>query len=283
MPKQPVTIIGGGIAGCLAAWSAHQAGHAVILYESKSLGSGASGQALGVLVPTTSTRRPIDDLQRQGCALWPNLIAELSSATGTDAAQLYRTWPNGAQLNISMLFQTFGVLFERLGITVIPSSAPHPSSKNLQGPTLWAAGWGNHKIAAGMSIRAGMACRLAPCGLDELLIGRGHPVQGLYAVPAWDGTTLLGTLNINMPEPYTGEPKPEWLTELRETAAQLYAPLATAPLLEVWVGNRPLSTPRLPLLQPVAQNQWAVAGMGGIGYALAPIVAKTWIELLPTT
>lgn len=276
MQKQAVTIIGGGIVGCVAAWLAHQAGYTVTLYEQHTLGSGASGQALGVLTPSDA-QRPLDDLQRQGCAAWPALIAEISEASGTEAAQLYRTWPKGAQLNIPVLFQTFRSLFERVGIAVIPTPAPDI----LNTPTLWAAGWGNEQHLPGLSLRAGTACRLAACGLTELMVGKGNDTQGLYAVPAWDGTVLLGTQNITLMSPHRGAPQPEWLAELRTRAGLLFAPLAQAEVLEAWVGNRPTSSPRLPLLRAVSPNQWAVAGLGGIGFALAPVVATHWLHELP--
>lgn len=277
MPKTPVTIIGGGVVGCVAAWSAFKAGLAVSLYEQENLGSGASGQALGILAPSDADR-PLDELQRQGCAAWSALIADISAASGTEPTQLYRTWPKGAQINIPVLFQTFTTLFDNVGITVIKTPAP----ENLSTPTLWAAGWGNAQLLPGMTLRAGTACRLAPCGLTELLVGKGHPTQGIYAVPDWDGNILLGTHNVNMPTPHIGAPKPEWLAELRSNAGLLFPALATAEILETWVGNRPTTSPRLPLLRAVGKNTWAVAGLGGIGYALAPVVASDWLRQLPS-
>jgi glycine/D-amino acid oxidase-like deaminating enzyme len=273
MSKTPVTIVGGGVVGCVAAWSAYRAGHAVSLFEKAHLGGGASGQALGILAPSDADRA-LDELQRKGCTAWPPLIAEISEASGTEPAQLYRTWPKGAQINIPTLFQTFTTLFKKVGITVIKTAVPEA----LTTPTLWAAGWSNAQHLPGMTVRAGTACRLAPCGLTELLVGKGHPTQGIYAVPDWDGTVLLGTHNVNMPSPHIGTPHPEWLAELRTNAGILFPPLQSAEILETWVGNRPTTSPRLPLLRSVSENTWAVAGLGGIGYALAPVVAADWLS-----
>jgi glycine/D-amino acid oxidase-like deaminating enzyme len=273
MSKTPVTIVGGGVVGCVAAWSAFKAGHTVSLFEKAHLGSGASGQALGILAPSDADRA-LDELQRQGCAAWPALITEIAEAAGTEIIQLYRTWPKGAQINIPALFQTFATLFDKIGITVVKASAPEDTTT----PTLWAAGWGNAKHLPGMTVRAGTACRLAPCGLTELLVGKGHPTQGIYAVPDWDGTVLLGTHNVNMPNPHIGAPHPEWLAELRTNAGIMFPPLESTEIIKTWVGNRPTTSPRLPLLRSVSENNWAVAGLGGIGYALAPVVAAEWLN-----
>jgi glycine/D-amino acid oxidase-like deaminating enzyme len=270
----PVSIIGGGVAGCVAALLAAEAGYAVSLYEAKTLGAGASGQALGVLVPSTSGR-PQDDLQRQGCEQWATTLApRLAELARLPLNQLYRSWPQGGQLNLPALFPAFVQAFRRLGVQVRAQYVTKPSAD----PTLWAAGWGNREVLPGLTLRPGVACRLAPCGLNDLLVGMGRGVQGLYAVPAWDGSVLLGTQKLpEVATPFPGPVSPASLAELRARAGQLFAPLATAEVLEAWVGHRPTSTPRLPLLHHVGTHQWAVAGLGGLGYALAPIVAEQFL------
>lgn len=50
-----------------------RAGHRVTVLEKSTLGSGASGRALGVLVPISGLDREIDRLQRAGVAMWPGL------------------------------------------------------------------------------------------------------------------------------------------------------------------------------------------------------------------
>lgn len=276
----PVHIVGGGIAGCVAALVLADAGHAVTLYEAKGLGTAASGQALGVLVPSTSGR-PQDDLQRQGCAAWGTTLApRLAALAQVPLSQLYRTWPTGGQLNLPALFPAFATAFTRLGVKL----EQHTITTAPAGFTLWAAGWGNRTHLPGLTLRPGVACRLAPCGLNDLLVGMGPGVQGLYAVPAWDGSVLLGTQKL--PEntnPHSGTVPPAALAELRQRAGKLFAPLATAEVLHAWVGNRPTSAPRLPLVRPVGPQQWAVAGLGGLGYALAPIAAQQFLNEIRAT
>ncbi len=278
---QPALIVvGGGIAGCIAAWQAAEAGHKVTLYEAIALGAQASGQALGVLVPSTS-QRPMDTLQRAGCAAWESTLApRLAELSGTPLPQLYRRWPSGGQLNLPRLFPALRAALQTLGVPVVAQQFL-PETITPSSPILWAAGWSNHRVLSGMAVRAGVACRLAPCGLDELLVGMGPGVQGLYAVPDWDGTVLLGTQKIHGDELYTGSVPAASLQELRQRAGLLFAPLASAEVLHAWVGNRPVSLPRLPLLKPLsAPNQWAVVGLGGLGYALAPMVAAQWLAAI---
>ncbi len=277
-----LTIVGGGIAGCLAAWQAAEAGFQVKLYESKRLGAEASGLALGVLVPSTSVR-PLDDLQRAGCTAWESLAPRLAELSGTPLPQLYRVWPCGGQLNLAILFTLLETALLKLGVRIETKTWILRSAlndKEATEPTLWAAGWGNRAVLPDLTVRAGVACRLAPCGLNDLLVGMGPGVQGIYAVPAWDGTVLLGTQKLPGDAPYVGAMPTETLTELRSRAARLLAPLGTAEVLEAWVGNRPTSIPRLPLLRPVGPHTWAVAGLGGLGYALAPVVAQEFLAAI---
>jgi glycine/D-amino acid oxidase-like deaminating enzyme len=276
--KRPLTIVGGGIVGCIAALKAAQAGYTVTLYEAKTLGAGASGQALGLLVPSTATR-PLDMLQVQGCALWAHgLAAEISILAGVPLSQLYRTFPRGAQLNLAVMFPALEKALLALGVAIHYAPAP----AHLAGPVLWAAGWGNKAWLPAMNIRAGLACQLHSCGVTEILVGSGTATQGLYAAPLWDGTVVLGTHSFTLKAPHTGPVPPEMLAILRTRAADLHPALATAPIVKTWVGNRPASVPRLPLIRAVASQHMAVAGLGGIGYALAPVVAAMWLERLPT-
>jgi glycine/D-amino acid oxidase-like deaminating enzyme len=276
---QLLTIIGGGIAGCLAAWQAAEAGYQVRLYEPKRLGAEASGLALGVLVPSTSAR-PLDDLQRAGCAAWESLAPRLAELSGTHLPQLYRVWPRGGQLNLAVMFGALEKALLQLGVEIVTQHARAPATTGL---TLWAAGWENRAVLPDLTIRAGVACRLAPCGLNDLLVGMGPGVQGIYAVPAWDGSVLLGSQKLPGDELYVGAVPTETLAELRSRAARLLAPLGTAEVLEAWVGNRPTSIPRLPLLRPVGAQAWAVAGLGGLGYALAPVVAQEFLAAISAT
>ncbi len=264
----------------MAALAAAEAGYSVTLFEAQHLGAAASGQALGVLVPSTSMR-PQDDDQRRGCALWASTLApRLATLAGVPLDQLIRQWPKGGQLNLAQIFVAFESALKSLNVTIVTQTVSAPPT----GPTLWAAGWGNLPVLAGLTLRPAVACRLAACGLNDLLVGVGLNVQGLYAVPAWDGTVLLGTQKLPATTKPHGPTVPaESLNELRQRAGLLYAPLAKAEVLNAWVGNRPTSAPRLPLVRSVGPSQWAVAGLGGLGYALAPMVAQQFVRQLRAT
>jgi glycine/D-amino acid oxidase-like deaminating enzyme len=267
-----IHIIGAGISGLTTAFMAVQQGHPVSIYESQHAGAGASGRALGALVPST-LERPIDLLQREGITHWPALAEHLARATGHLTSQLFRSWPIGGQLNLPLLLPAMAQALKSMGVTwhtqtVTPSQAPN-------GPTLWATGWGVAHVIPGTTLSAGQVVRL---GVPSCLQGQ-IPLskQGKYfLVPEWgDQTLLVGSENQPTSTPLL-IPEESISRHLQAIAAKAHPELENAPLIASWVGNRPLSAPRLPLIRPVKgqNNQWAVAGLGGVGYALAPMVAK---------
>ncbi len=268
-------IYGAGISGLTTAFVAATRGHKVCVYEQAHIGAGASGQALGALVPST-LQRPIDTLQRQGISQWPALAAALAQHAQVPPGSLYRAWPAGGQLNLSQLFPAFEAALRNLGVTLQPPPAVSPP-----GPTLWATGWGVKDDIPHTTLSAGQVIRLA---LPPALHGQ-IPLckQGnVYLVPAWNGTTLLvGSKNTPTDTPIT-TPCPRARAELRAAACAAYPALSEAPIVGEWVGNRPISAPRLPLIRPVANrlHHVAVAGLGGIGFALAPVVAEAALTAL---
>jgi len=82
-----VTVIGGGIAGCSAAWFLARAGFEVLLLERDAIGQHASGAAAGMLTPSAEAE-PGSVLLRAGLAslaeLRESLCSELAARSGID-------------------------------------------------------------------------------------------------------------------------------------------------------------------------------------------------------
>ena len=93
---------------------------------------------------------------------------------------------------------------------------------------------------------------------------------------------LVGSHNTTQPAPTAAsrQPNPAHTAQLMARAARILPALADATVVDVWVGHRPISNPRLPLIRPVAPHTWAVAGLGKTGYALAPLVTEALLTAL---
>jgi len=80
-----VVVVGGGVIGLSCAWRLAQRGRRVVVRERHVCGSGASGAALGALMPAPATRTgPFQRLQRQSLGEFPEFVRELRERTGID-------------------------------------------------------------------------------------------------------------------------------------------------------------------------------------------------------
>ncbi len=85
--RPTVTIIGAGVAGLAVGWRLAQAGAAVNIFDRAAAGHGASYAAAGLLAaglecePGETWQWP---LNRWSQELWPEFVAELEAASGTD-------------------------------------------------------------------------------------------------------------------------------------------------------------------------------------------------------
>jgi tRNA 5-methylaminomethyl-2-thiouridine biosynthesis bifunctional protein len=81
--KKKVAIIGGGLAGCAAAWQFRKHGHDVSLYEaSDNLASGASGGKLGMINPKLTAKPTPHSEYYTAC--YANALRDLSTLNGID-------------------------------------------------------------------------------------------------------------------------------------------------------------------------------------------------------
>ena len=253
------------------------AGHDVEVYEQSRLGSGASGRALGVLVPITGLDRPVDRLQRAGIAAWPELAVPLSVASGIEVADFWREWGDGRyQVRLPLLFEVLRLAIEAKGGFVREESAV--ASPALLRPdydrVLVAAGLGNVALVnAPLKVSAGLACRLQG-HLNELVAG-----DNLFIVPDWDGTVIVGSVNWDMACAGDGSVPADKLQELLRRVGALVPELAAAPVIESWVGYRPIEAPRLPLVKDMGGGVLAVTGLGKVGIGLSSMI---WAEIEAT-
>lgn len=87
MNAKKIAIIGGGIAGAGPAWQLAIRGWEVHLFESQTIGSGASTKAAGMLAPNAEVTYEEDALLLLGqrsMELYPRWVDELSQASGID-------------------------------------------------------------------------------------------------------------------------------------------------------------------------------------------------------
>ncbi len=284
-----IGIVGGGIAGLVSGFLAVEAGHEVELFERDKLGTGATGKALGVLVPITGLNRPVDALQRAGIAAWPELAVRLSALSGIPLGEFWREWeiqgtmsqgteePKGIikayQVRIPLIFEVLRLAIEAKGGVVHEGMV-------VEAPTLLlgtrfervvlAGGWGN--VALGgqdMRVSAGLAARFRG-DLAELVAG-----DNLFVCPDWDGTVIAGSLNWDLKEPGDGVVQADKLAELKARVGALVPEMAGAEVVEAWVGYRPTQAPRMPLLRDLGNGMVAVAGLGKTGIGLSPML-KVW-------
>jgi glycine oxidase len=86
MPKvAEIVVVGGGVIGLTCAWQLARAGADVTLLDRDRPGSGASGAALGLLMPSGPTHKsPFPRLHRESLWAYARFADELLEATGVD-------------------------------------------------------------------------------------------------------------------------------------------------------------------------------------------------------
>ncbi|TKW60477.1 MAG: FAD-binding oxidoreductase [Blastochloris viridis] len=265
-----ITLIGGGIAGLILAYKAVSAGHAITLYEAGTIASGASGKALGVLVPVTGLNRPIDLLQREGISRWPALAQQLADETHTPLASFWRAWPSAPvpgtqQLNIATIFSILaqairaksGIIHENQPIQNLDEVRPNADH------VIVSAGYGTKALVnAPITISTGIAARFT--GHIEDLIAQDN----LFLCPDFiENEVLAGSVNWSLKEPHTGPIPPEKQDELLRRVHALAPHLQ---LKDIWLGNRPAQTPRTPLITSPEPNLHVVTALGKIGMGVSP-------------
>lgn len=261
-----IAIVGGGIGGLVTAFLALEDGHDVTLFEKDRIGAGASGKALGVLVPVTGMDRPIDRLQRAGIAAWPELVTRLTHAP----ADVWRDWGNGRQqVRLPMLLEVLKTAIKAKGGMVREGdmvASPALLRQDFDVVVL-AAGLGNMALCgAPMKVSAGVAGRFQG-NLNTLVTG-----DNLFVCPDWDGAVIAGSVNREMTG-MDGVVPPDMQEELVARVEKLVPGLE---LESTWIGYRPVEVPRLPLVRDLGDGVLAVVGLGKIGIGVSPMI---WPEL----
>lgn len=83
MKLPDVIVVGAGVIGLACAWRLAQAGLRVTLFEARSPGAGASGAALGSLIPASVLRDgPIPELQRESLGSFEGFCREVERESG---------------------------------------------------------------------------------------------------------------------------------------------------------------------------------------------------------
>lgn len=275
-----VAVVGAGISGLVSGFLLARAGHDVTLFEKDTMGSGSTGKSLGLLVPISGgMKRKIDDFQREGVAAWPELAKALAQFSGEPVHTFFREWGDGAcQVRLPQVFKVFGEAIHRLGGHLKEHCGP-VSPRDLPGfeRIIMAAGFENRAVGMPMKTIAGQALRVrTKADFRDL-----YAVDRLFIVPDWDGSVFIGSGNWDCPEPGDYQPKQEITDDLLARARAAVPALEGCELAEVWVGYRPVSEPRLPLVRTVEEGRvFAIAGLGKVGLALAPVVGRSVLESL---
>lgn len=271
-----IAVIGAGISGLVSGFMLAKAGHDVTIFEREVIGSGSSGKAVGLLVPISGgMKRKVDDFQREGVAAWPELAEALAKFSGENIHSFFRDWGDGSrQVRVPHLYRVMAEAFHRLG-GHLKEHCGTVAVRDLPGydRVIMAAGWENRAVGLNMKIVAGQALRVKPKAAFRDL----YAVNRLFIVPDWDDTVLIGSGNWDEKEPGNGTVKPEVTEELLAKAIEAVPALEGCALVEAWVGYRPMTEPRLPLVRKIGAEDGrvlAIAGLGKVGLALAPVVGK---------
>lgn len=257
--------MGGGVAGLACAWALVNAGHRVVVFEKEKIGSGASGKALGLLVPFHPlVNGRMAKVQRESVGLWGALAGELSKASGVAVGEFYRVWEEGAQVRIPLVLEVMAKAVRARGGEIVEGQAA--SGLEAFDKVVWAAGVGNAAMVS-VTGKAGQAVRVKPVKPLKAPVRE----EGFYVVPDWDGTVLIGSHGFDGP---LSEPDAEITTAMVERAMALVKALKGCEVVESWVGNRPTSKPLLPLIRVVNDQTIVVTGLGKLGFCLAPAVGR---------
>ncbi|MEM7528287.1 MAG: FAD-dependent oxidoreductase [Pseudomonadota bacterium] len=154
-----------------------------------------------------------------------------------------------------------------------------PRGRIAADAVILAAGWRSAALLDGANpwVRAekGQAALLAAAlPLNGPLI----QAPGIFVVPhpATDGRSASVAIGSTREAGKTDLATDEALDGVLKRAAALVPALRDAPILALWAGVRPRPARRLPVVGPIPEKPglWVASGGGGIGIALAPVVAK---------
>jgi glycine/D-amino acid oxidase-like deaminating enzyme len=275
MKHSRITIVGAGIAGLMCAWRLLAAGHKVAVLEKGDVGKGASGGALGLLMPFhPGVNGQMAKVQRASVAQWPLLARRLAAELGVDADGFYRTHTEGAQVNVPVVLELLAQAVETRGGVIVEGVEVEnvaPLKPECDG-ILLAAGVGNARWLPGIRGIAGQAVRLRPVRPLTAMLRD----DSFYVAPDWDGTVLVGS---HTHEGSRAGPDPAVTAELVAKAEALCPALKGAEIAAAWAADRPTCKPLLPLVRPVEDRAWAVTGLGKLGFCLAPAVADAAAEV----
>jgi glycine/D-amino acid oxidase-like deaminating enzyme len=264
-----VAVVGAGIAGLAAAWGLAKTGHPVTVYEKERVGGGASGKALGLLVPFhPNVRGRMAKEQRESVSVWPSMAKEIAEAADVRMEEFFRLWPGvGAQVRVPMILEVMAKALRARGVTFVTLEIKDPQDLlEKHDAVVMAAGLGNAGLMEILPM-AGQAVMVKP----EVRLERPLQQEGFYIVPTWEGNVLVGSHNHDGPRERH---------EARITASLVGRAVGMAPelmgcrIVDAWVANRPTSKPLLPLVRPLAPKVWGVTGLGKLGFCFGPAVAK---------
>ncbi|HEY6377777.1 MAG TPA: FAD-dependent oxidoreductase, partial [Candidatus Dormibacteraeota bacterium] len=160
MTAYDVAVVGAGIAGCAVAMACAQRAARVALLDRGQPGAGASGAAAGLLAPGGETDQPgaFFDAARASLALWPELAAAATEASGIDCGlsidgllRLAQDAAEVAALERRLAWQqAAGVAVEWLDETAVLATEPACAAAP------WGAAWypGEGHVDSPASVRA---------------------------------------------------------------------------------------------------------------------------------
>ncbi|PIZ30992.1 MAG: hypothetical protein COY40_03270 [Alphaproteobacteria bacterium CG_4_10_14_0_8_um_filter_53_9] len=283
-----IAVVGGGVGGCFVALGLAVRGADVTLFErEEALLAGASGRALGGLFPySADIKTRLAEVQRASVAGWVDMSMFLEAWSGVARGEFFRDFGEIKQVRVSAMREILSRALEGAGVLVrlgfTPAAVPDEAADAWAGfdKVIWACGVGNASFfGEDFDVVAGTVVRVA--GISGTL---KTPLRGLkngvYAVPDWDGTWLVGGEKERVSAVGEGCVDDAVVAALLAKAEALLPGVREAEIVESWVGYRPSvrrGAAMLPLVRQVSERDFAVAPLGGIGWCLAPALFQNLI------